>query len=449
MLYYSTNKNSPEVSFQDALITGQAPDRGLYLPKSYPKLSQEIIASFREKPYWEIAKIVALNLLQGEVPEADLERIVKDAYDFDVPIKTITENLSVLYLDQGPTLSFKDFAARMMARLMSYFIEQRDQKLTILTATSGDTGGAVADAFYKVKNIDVIVLYPYKEISERQRKQMTTLGENITAIGVNGKFDDCQAMVKEAFADPDLTYINLSSANSINFGRLLPQTVYYFYAYSRLVDNDGKIIFSVPSGNFGDLMGGIIASKMGLPVERFIAAVNENDEFPRFLETGTYSKIEPSKACLSNAMNVGHPSNLARLIDLYGGHLDEKGTLLEKPDMEAMNKDIYSVSVSDEETRQTIKEAYENHQVVFEPHGAVGWKGLLTYVSTHDVETACCSFETAHPCKFPEEIRSILKIEPDLAPNMAALLKKPETITNISANYSEFKEILEEKYKNV
>ncbi len=444
--FYSTNHRSPEVSFKDALIIGQAPDRGLYMPKTIPKIPRDTIQSFKNKQYWQIAKEVASYIIEDEVPQSTLEQIVKDAYNYEVPVKEIEKNKWVMYLDKGPTFSFKDFAARMMARLISYFLKQDQKKLTILTATSGDTGGAVADAFYGLDNIDVIVLFPRAEISERQRRQMTTLGKNVTAISVEGKFDHCQALVKEAFADPDLKFINLSSANSINFGRLLPQSVYYFYAYSRIINNDGPIGFCVPSGNFGDLLGGVLAKKMGLPVDKFIAAVNENDEFPRFLNTGTYKKIEPSKACLSSAMNVGHPSNLARLIDLYQGHLDEKGTLLKEPDMQKLRHDIWSTSISDSLTRATIQEAYKKSYTVFEPHGAVGWAALNEYLTQNKANYPWCVLETADPAKFPELIIEILGIDPPLPKKMQEQLSKPEHAEFIKADYKEFKSLLIKKY---
>ncbi|MBD3350315.1 MAG: threonine synthase, partial [Candidatus Lokiarchaeota archaeon] len=360
--FYSTNHKAAKTNIRDAILTGQAPDKGLYMPSNIPKLTDEELDSLRDKNYSEIAKIVTGKLLQEYVPEAVLIRLCDDAYDFEIPIEKVFDHNYLMRLDKGPTASFKDFAARLMARLMNYFLEQQGRRLLILTATSGDTGGAVSDAFYRQGNVDMVVLYPKDEISERQRKQMTTLGENVTAIGIDGKFDDCQAMVKGAFADPDLKSLNLSSANSINFARLLPQTVYYFYAYMKLTStNNQRVIFSVPSGNFGDLMGGLIAYNMGLPVLKFIAAVNENDEFPKFLKTGEYQKISPSKNCLSSAMNVGHPSNLARLIDLYGGQMDELGNLNKKPDMKLLRKDIASISVSDEITKKTIKEVYETY----------------------------------------------------------------------------------------
>jgi threonine synthase len=445
IMYTSTNLNSEPASFRQAILKGQAPDKGLYIPDKIPTLSKEEISSMREMTYPEIAFLVASKFLKDELPEEELKRIVEESYNFDVPLEHVFNKNYVMRLDHGPTASFKDFAARMMARIMSYFTKQENKELLILTATSGDTGSAVANAFYSLDNIKVVVLFPRDEVTDRQRRQMTTLGKNITTLAVDGKFDDCQAMVKQAFADPDLKSLNLSSANSINFGRLLPQSVYYFYAYSRL--DKQKIIFSVPCGNFGDLTGGLIAKRMGLPVEKFIAAVNENDEFPIFLDTGKYKSIRPSKACISNAMNVGHPSNLARIVAFYGGRMDEKGTIHKMPDMEELRKDIFSVSITDDDTRSTIKEAYEKYKIVLEPHGAVAWAGLEEYLSKNNTDLVCVSFETADPAKFPEEIEKNIGLKPKIPDSLKDLEKKNEYISEIDSGYGKFKSFLIENFK--
>jgi threonine synthase len=450
MQFYSTNHKSPKVSFREALLKGQAPDRGLYMPESIPKISAAELAKYHSLSYAELAVQVMKHLLTGEVPEDVLRALATDAYNYSVPLIPLKNHQYVMKLDQGPTASFKDFAARMMARLMQYFLKQENRTLIILTATSGDTGGAVADAFYGLDNISVVVLYPKAEISDRQRRQMTTLGKNVIAIGIDGKFDDCQALVKDAFADPALSALPLSSANSINFGRLLPQSVYYFYAWAQLAGKSGDptvpIVFSVPSGNFGDLLGGLLAQRMGLPVHKFIAAVNENDEFPRFLATGTYQKIAPSRNCLSSAMNVGHPSNLARLIDLYGGHLDEKGQLHKSPDMDKIRNDIWSVSVSDAQTKETIKEVHQQFKFILEAHGAVGWAGLQAYLKHEPFSGVCVSFETADPAKFPQQIVEIIGVDPLLPPNMQAQTAKQEFITELPNNYDQFKAFLTQKF---
>lgn len=444
--YYSTNRNSELVSFKEALLNGQAPDKGLYMPNYIPEISLPEIRLMKDMPYWEVAFNVINKFLKEDIPENELKRITKEAYNYDVPLEKVIEKVYIMRLDCGPTASFKDFAARMIARLMQFYLEKEEKQLLILVATSGDTGSAIANAFYGLKNLRVVVLFPAKEISERQRKQMTTLGENITAVAVDGKFDDCQAIVKQAFVDSELGYLNLSSANSINFGRLLPQTVYYFYAYSKLAKEDEEIIFSVPSGNFGNLMGGLIAKKMGLPVYKFIAAVNENDEFPRFLKTGKYQLIKPSRNCISNAMNVGHPSNLARLIDLYGGQMDEKGEIQKMPDIDLIKKDIFSTSISDDETKTTMKNVYQKYKIILEPHGAVGWAGLKRFLSQTKSSSLSVSLETAHPAKFPEELRKVLDIEPGIPKSMEGLENKKETFENISSDYKEFKQFLKDKF---
>lgn len=445
--YYSTNHNSEPVTFKEALINGQAPDKGLYMPSPIPRISAKEIMRMKGMSYAEIAFVVANHFLKKEIPENELKRIVKESYNYPVPLEKVSNLTYIMRLDQGPTASFKDFATRMMARLMHYYIKEDKKHLTILTATSGDTGSAVANAFYNLEGIRMLVLFPYKEVSHRQRKQMTTLGNNITAIAVDGKFDDCQAIVKQAFSDSELKHLNLSSANSINFGRLLPQTIYYFYAYSKLINKENEeIIFSVPSGNFGNLTGGLIAKRMGLPVNKFIAAVNENDEFPRFLETSKYMPIKPSRACLSNAMNVGHPSNLARIIDFYGGKMDEKGKIIKIPDMNSMKQDIFSVSISDEQTRKTIKNAYDKYKIVLEPHGAAGWKALeiLRFFSPDKKDILSVSLETAHPAKFPDEVEEILGIEIEVPESIRDLESKQEKFEKIPADYDKFKRFLKD-----
>ena len=456
--YYSTNLKADEVTFSEALLKGIAPDKGLYMPKEIPTFTKEEIKSFSQKEYYEIAFEVIRKFLVGQINDDELLDLVQDAYNYDVPLEKGFENKYVMRLDQGPTASFKDFAARMMGRLMNYYIKKENRKLLILTATSGDTGSAIANAFYGLDNIKVLVLFPDGEVTDRQRKQMTTLGKNIQIISLKGKFDDCQALVKESFADSDLDYLGLSSANSINIGRLIPQIVYYFYSFSRLRkparpagegnEND-DVIFSVPSGNFGDMMGGIFAKHMGLPIKKFVISVNDNDEFPEFLNTGNYSKIEPSKNCLSSAMNVGHPSNLARLVALYGGVMNEKGEISKSPDMNKMRKDIYSISVSDKETKKMIKKAYDSHKLLLEPHGSVGRIGLMKYCKEYNIDEdqLCISLETAHPAKFPAEIVEILNIDPELPVSLEGLENKTEYFDNLDNNYSDFKDYLINNYK--
>ncbi|MFH0859694.1 MAG: threonine synthase [Candidatus Altiarchaeota archaeon] len=443
--YVSTNGKSRAKSFGEVLLQGQAPDGGLYMPKTIPQLSEDAIASFAGKSYSEIAYEVTGRFLKDEVDSKSLMRITEEAYNFSVPVQHVSGSQHILWLDEGPTLAFKDFAARMMARLMQYYTQKEDGKLVILVATSGDTGGAIAAALHNLKNIEVMILFPAKEVTGRQRRQMTTLGGNVTAVAVDGKFDDCQALAKEAFRDKELNeQVRLSSANSINFGRLLPQAVYYFYGHSR-VEGDRKV-FSVPSGNFGNLMGGILAKNMGLPVEKFIAATNENDEFPNFLKTGAYKPVRPSRNCISNAMNVGHPSNLARLIHIYGGRMDERGAIHQKPDMEALRRDVAAESVTDEETRQTIVEVYKKHKTILEPHGAVGWAALQKYLQKTGTKTPAISIETADPAKFPEEIIKAIGIKPPVPESLSKLDGKKETVTELPADYKPLKQLITGEY---
>ena len=451
MLYYSTNLQAQPVTFREALLKGLAPDRGLFMPRELPIISAAELRRFSDLDYTDIAFEVTRKFLREEIAEADLRAIAKDAYTFPIPLEHVYARKYVMRLDHGPTASFKDFAARMMGRLMQYFLRQADRNLLILVATSGDTGSAIANAFYGLENIKVVVLYPEREVTERQRKQMTTLAKNIQIIAIEGKFDDCQALVKRAFADPELASLPLSSANSINIGRLLPQIIYYVYAYAKLrhAAEDEQIIFSVPSGNFGNLMGGLLAKHIGLPVKKFVVATNENDEFPVFLTTGDYEKIAPSRNCISSAMNVGHPSNVARLIALYGGNMDETGQIHQEPDFDRLCKDMYSVSISDAETQETIKQAYTDHHLLLEPHGAVAWAGLLRYFAATPHEAAanqlCVAIETAHPAKFPEKIQQILGFDPELPPSLEGLEGKPEFFVTLPNSYTAFREFLQEQ----
>jgi len=450
--YYSTNRNlhgvegirpfEGRVSFREALLQGQAPDEGLFMPDRIPPIPLGKILECKGKPYREIALLVSWAFLEGEISREDLKAVVDDAYNFPVPLERVTGGRYLLRLDRGPTASFKDFAARMMARLMSAFREE-GSRLNVLVATSGDTGSAVGEAFKGVEGIDVHILYPRKEVSGRQKKQLDTIGGNVTALSMDGKFDDCQNLVKEAFADPAFGKFHLTSANSINFGRILPQTIYYFYAFAELCGPGDTIVFSVPSGNFGDALGCEYARRMGLPVRKLVMPTNENDEFPRFLATGTYEKVSPSRACLSNAMNVGHPSNLARFFDLYGGTVDRAGRVFRFPDVEEMRKRIFSVAVSDGETRKTIREAHRRYGVLLEPHGAVGWKGLETFLEKEGLsgETAVV-LETAHPAKFPDEIIDLLGIMPELPESLRDLDGRPGSPVELSADYAVLRDYL-------
>ncbi|MFX0082767.1 MAG: threonine synthase [Candidatus Hodarchaeota archaeon] len=447
--FHSTNYNTPDVDFKTAVLRGQALDKGLYMLNKIPTIDHRKIFSFKDLSLQEIAFEILLKILKDQIPEKSLKKIIRSALNFEIGLETIEKSDYLCHLSKGPTCSFKDFGARILARIMEYFLSLEKKEIIILTATSGDTGGAVAQAFYKMSRIKVIVLYPKKEISELQRKQMITLGKNVIAIGINGKFDDCQKIIKTAFADKDLQDYNLSSANSINIGRLVPQVIYYFWSYSRIIQHlNEKVIFSVPSGNFGNLTGGLIASKMDLPVDKFISAVNENDEFPKFLKSGIYSKIVPSRNCLSSAMNVGNPSNLARIFDLYGGQIDENGNIQRNPDLEKLRANIASYSISDDLTRETIVQFYRRYEKIIEPHGAVGWAALQIYRNNNPSQSQIKSitFETADPAKFPNEIISLIKVKPELPKALEIIQNKKEFSNPVEINkYEDLKLFIKNK----
>ncbi|HNZ65458.1 MAG TPA: threonine synthase [Smithella sp.] len=450
--YYSTNHNlkhvtdivpfDGKVSFKEALLKGQAPDEGLFMPDTIPQLSLKDIQRMKGKPYSDTALLVAQAFLADEFPPEVLQKVAIDSYNYPVPLEEVRPKNYVMRLDQGPTASFKDFAARLMARLMSH-CRPKGERLNILVATSGDTGSAVGEAFKGVTGIDVTILYPENEVSGMQKKQLDTIGQNVQALSVAGKFDDCQNLVKQAFSDSDLNKFNLTSANSINFGRILPQIIYYVYAYAQLAENGEQAIFSVPSGNFGDALGCEYARRMGLPVAKLIMPTNENDEFPIFMATGKYRKVSPSRACISNAMNVGHPSNLARFFDLYGGTVDRAGQVHNYPDIEEMRKHIFAVSVTDTQTRETIKSVYKRYNVVLEQHGAVGWAGLEAYLKTVPQQKLAICLETAHPAKFPEEIQKMLGLTIPLPESMKNLDKRTGSAVAMTNNYDDFKYYLQ------
>ena len=451
--YYSTNRRLEGVpgltpfkglvSFREALIQGQAPDEGLFMPDPIPALDVRDVLACRGKPYAETACLVAEAFLRDELPREVIRQVVEDSYTFDVPLEPVHDRVCIMRLDRGPTASFKDFAARMMARLMSR-LRDRGKRLNVLVATSGDTGSAVGEAFRGVEGIGVYILYPRNEVSGMQKKQLDTIGENVLALSVDGKFDDCQNLVKQAFSDPGLAHLNLTSANSINFGRILPQSIYYIHAYAQLANPGEEIVFSVPSGNFGNALGCEYARRMGLPVRMLVMPTNENDEFPNYLRTGVYQKVSPSRACLSNAMNVGHPSNLARFFELYGGTVDRTGVVHVYPDLAEMRRRIFSVSVSDGETKETIRRVWERHRVLLEPHGAVGWRGLELYLEAccGPIAEPCVCLETAHPAKFPDEIIELLGITPEVPQSMRDLEKRTGGPVELPADYGRLRAFL-------
>ena len=426
--YYSTNKKSDKVSFKDAILSGLAPDRGLYMPEKIVTFPESV---YNKTKFSDMCYEAAKLLVDGEMPDADLKSIVNDAFNFDVPVKKLHENINILELFHGPTAAFKDFGARFMARVMSYFIRENNEKITIVVATSGDTGSAVAKGFYKVPNIDVVILYPKGKVSYLQEKQLTTLGENITALEVRGNFDDCQHMAKDAFMDNELiSKIKLSSANSINIGRLFPQSFYYIWAFMQASKLRNQVIFCTPSGNFGNLTGGLLAKKMGLPVKKFIAATNANDVVPEYLETGIFNP-RPSVHTYSNAMDVGNPSNFARMLDLYNSQ-------------EEMSKDIIGYKVTDAETIEIIKEVYNNYNYVMDPHTAVGYKAIKDFLSNNpdDRNIPIILLSTAHPAKFGDTIKDAIGKDIPVPSVLEEALQKEKRSIEIDNNFDNLKEYL-------
>ncbi len=406
MKYYSTNHQSESVSFKKAVLKSMADDKGLYFPENIPVLPDSFFKNLQGMPLSEIGFHFLKPYVGSTLTDTELHKLMEDVFSFDIPLVQVESGKYTLELFHGPTLAFKDVGARTLARLLSGF--SSGHKTTILVATSGDTGSAVAHGFFNLPNIDVVVLYPKNKVSKLQEKQFTTLGKNITALEVNGTFDDCQRMVKAAFVDDELKkQMSLSSANSINIARLLPQAIYYFYAFGQLKSREKPVVISVPTGNLGNLTAGLLAKKSGLPVARFVAAGNRNNVFQEYLETGIF-RPRPSVPTLSNAMDVGNPSNLMRIQELYG------------QSFEAAQKDIAPFHFTDEETRQTIASVYHRTKYVLDPHGAVAYRGLSAHMEQENVTGIF--LETAHPAKFypvvEEEIQQKLQIPERLLKSM-------------------------------
>jgi threonine synthase len=434
--YISTNRDLPggyrgAVSFAEALQQGLAPDGGLYMPDRLPRWSPTELERLRGAPYAAVAEFVLRPFVSESIPPDVLRQICEESYDFEVPLEPLDDGVWILRLDRGPTASFKDFAARWMARALEYL--SRGERHTVLVATSGDTGSAVGEAFRGLEGFRVFLLYPANEVSPVQKFQLDHIGENVTALAVHGTFDQCQALVKEAFLDPKLAPLRLTSANSINIGRILPQAVYYVYAWLQITQGADLVTFAVPSGNFGNSFGGELARRMGLPVARLILAVNANDEFPTFLRTGQYRPLVPSRACLSNAMNVGNPSNLARYFDWYGGILTREGKVPRPPNLEAMRRQLDSMSVDDTATCERIRRTWQERRVLLEPHGAVGVEAF--YRLGAGPRPAVC-LETAHPAKFPEVIESVVGFSPTPPPSFKRWAQRPPAVEPMEADYS-------------
>lgn len=429
MKYYSTGKQSPAVDFKEATINGQAPDKGLYFPEQLPLIDDSLIRDIESLSNEEIAFQVIRPFVGNSIPEQQLRQIVAGTINFDIPLVPVTDSISALELFHGPTLAFKDIGARFMSRCLGYFVRDFKQKVTVLVATSGDTGGAVASGFYDVEGIDVIILYPSGKVSEVQEKQLTTNGKNIHAIEVAGSFDDCQAMVKEAFVDNQLREKRfLTSANSINVARWLPQQFYYFFAYKQWPDKANPPVISVPSGNFGNICAGLLAQHGGLPVSHFIAACNVNDVVPRFMQTREFEP-RPSVSTLSNAMDVGHPSNFIRILEMFRHYIPE------------LSKSLSAVSISDEDTTATIREVYRAHGYILDPHGAVGYRALADYLSVHG-EQKGVFLETAHPVKFPEAVEQHTGVPIKLPAAVTALKGRQKSSIQMQPRYDMLREYL-------
>ncbi|WNM17955.1 threonine synthase [Flavobacterium capsici] len=427
MNYYSLNNKSHKVSFRQAVINGLAPDKGLYFPETITPLSKDFFENIENLSNEEIAFEAIKQFVGNDIPETVLKEIISETLCFDFPCVKVEENIYSLELFHGPTMAFKDVGARFMSRCLGYFNQNSEEKNTVLVATSGDTGGAVASGFLGVKNVDVVILYPSGKVSDIQERQLTTLGQNITALEVDGVFDDCQDMVKKAFLDEELKDKKLTSANSINIARWLPQMFYIFFTYKQLKKHNKPLIISCPSGNFGNICAGIMAKRLGLPIKHFVASTNANDTVPRFLEKGNYDP-KPSISTISNAMDVGNPSNFIRIQELYNHDLNE------------FEKDFTSYSYNDKITSETIKSIYQNTNYIAEPHGAVGYLGLKNEMQK---QQGCLGvfLETAHPIKFLDIVEPLLNLKLPIPKQIESVLNKEKIKTKIST-YEELKTFL-------
>ena len=428
MNYYSLNHKAPVTTFKDAVIRGLAPDKGLYFPESITPLPKSFFENIDSYSNFEIAYQAIKQFVEPEIPESVLRTIIEDTLSFDFPVVELNENISTLELFHGPTMAFKDVGARFMARCLGYFNQNNTNEVTVLVATSGDTGGAVANGFLGVKGVNVVILYPSGKVSDIQEKQLTTLGQNIRALEVDGVFDDCQDMVKTAFLDEELTsQMQLTSANSINVARWLPQMFYFMFAYKQLHNKYEDIVFSVPSGNFGNICAGIMAQQLGLPIKQFIASNNANDVVTEYLKTNSYFP-KPSIQTISNAMDVGNPSNFIRIQEIY------------KNDFETISNNISSYSFSDAETKVAMKEIYNNYNYVADPHGAVGYLGSKEYLK-HNPNTHCVFLETAHPVKFLDVVEEVISEKQELPKQIKAVIDKEKVSIKIET-YHQLKEHL-------
>jgi threonine synthase len=417
MDYYSLHHKSPKSTFKNAVVKGLAKDRGIYFPDNIQQLPKEFIENISDYTNQEIAFEVIKQFVGDEIPAEKLKEIVAKTVSFDFPLVKIDHNIACLELFHGPTMAFKDVGAKFMAKCLEYFNRDNEEEITVLVATSGDTGGAVANGFLGAKGVNVVILYPSGKVSDVQEKQLTTLGQNITALEVDGVFDDCQEMVKTAFLDTEITK-KLTSANSINIARWLPQMFYFFFAYKELQKINKELVFSVPSGNFGNICAGIMAQKLGLPIKHFIASTNINDTVPNFLIDGVY-KPKPSKATISNAMDVGNPSNFIRIQELFNN------------DLETLKNAFSSYSFTDDETRTTMKEIYKNAGYIADPHGAIGYLGLKKY-GLKENEFGVF-LETAHPVKFLDVVEDILPVKVEIPEQIQKIINNKKVAIKASS----------------
>ncbi len=432
MNYYSTNNRSLVAGFREAAIQGQAPDKGLYFPEKIPALPKGFVESLTPLSKEELSFTVMKPYVGNAIADADLLQIVTETVAFPFPLVPVSEGISSLELYHGPTLAFKDVGARFMSRCLGHFVKNRNKEITVLVATSGDTGGAVADGFYGVEGVNVVILYPSGKVSLTQEVQLTTLGNNITAIEVEGSFDDCQQMVKNAFMDDELKRsLFLTSANSINVARWLPQQLYYFFAYQQWQQKELPPVVSVPSGNFGNICAGLLAFCSGLPVRHFVAACNANDTVPQFLKNGIY-EAKASVSTLSNAMDVGNPSNFVRIMELFGQHLP------------SLQKSLTSYSITDEETKKTIADVYRRYNYLLDPHGAVGYIALQRYLAS-GTANAGYFLETAHPVKFFDAIEPVIGEKIAVPESIAVLLQKQKHSIRMKPDQEVLKSVLLEK----
>ncbi|MFA4924983.1 MAG: threonine synthase [Ignavibacteriaceae bacterium] len=430
MKFYSTNNRQTQISFREAVLKGIADDGGLFMPNEIPKLPESFFHNIEKYSFQEIGFEVA-KLFIDDINDDDLRTIINNAISFPAPLVRLSNNISILELFHGPTLAFKDFGAKFLANLLTHYLKDEKKETLILVATSGDTGSAVANGFYEKKGINVALLYPSGKVSRTQEQQLTTLGKNIFAFEINGVFDDCQRLVKQAFQDSDLKNIfSMTSANSINIARLLPQTFYYFDAYKQVKDKSLPFIVSVPSGNFGNLTAGLIAQTMGLPIHKFIAAVNANDVFFNYLQNGKFEP-KPSVLTISNAMDVGNPSNFVRIISMF------------ENDVDLIRKKISSSSFNDEQTLSAIKEVKEKYNYTIDPHGAVGYLALNKYLQeTGQEDVNGIILETAHPAKFSEIVDNVLAEKTVIPERLSACFEKEKAAVKTQKDYASFKEVL-------